>query len=676
MPFLFDKLESMRYDELHPFPMDDVEPYIYKAVKKEDYLPTETEREYQARQKRYQQIKAGFAAGKITSINDLITYNLDIRKFAEDWARGIKDPVTLRAFYFHCLTKATILDPAVGSGAFLFAALNMLEPLYEICLDKMQELGGPKYPDFAEELARIRQHPNRKYFVLKSIIVNNLFGVDIMEEAVEICKLRLFLKLVSQVDDVEKIEPLPDIDFNIRAGNSLVGYATFEDIQKAKATQLDLSGALKNIEDKIITADRGLQNFRKLQTEKGIPASVITQAKGGVKASLKEIQSELDKDLATFYGAREIKHFVKTHQPFHWLVEFYGIMKDGGFDVIIGNPPYVEYTKVKDTYTVRGYKTESCANLYPFIVERSLMLLSNSGLLGMIIPISAFSNRSMRALQDVFREHGRLYISNFHQRPAQLFNGVLQRLSIFVISKNGGCKNEIMTTSVMRWYSEARDVLFNNLQYVVADQSKHKHIVKLGSEIEKSIFTKFTRQGELKRYLALNNTLNDRNFVSYRTAGGGYWWTFLNSEFETDSLSNKVARFKDEFDSRVFMAALNSNLFWWFYFTNFDLFNLKDYMVFSFRFDFPADMQIRGSLIHLSQLLEEELLRNAKRYLIRSKTRGDNYTLTYQKQKSKLVMDEIDGILAQHYGFTEEELDFIINYDIKYRMGKDAEEED
>ena len=74
-------------------------------------------------------------------------------------------------------------------------------------------------------------HPNRRYFVLKSIILNNLYAVDIMEEAVEICKLRLFLKLAAQVEpDAAKdnlgIEPLPDIDFNIRAGNTLVGYAT------------------------------------------------------------------------------------------------------------------------------------------------------------------------------------------------------------------------------------------------------------------------------------------------------------------------------------------------------------------------------------------------------------------------------------------------------------------
>lgn len=70
---------------------------------------------------------------------------------------------------------------------------------------------------------RVEGHPNCRYFILKSIIVNNLYGVDIMEEAVEICKLRLFLKLVAQIEQVEDLEPLPDIDFNIRAGNSLSG---------------------------------------------------------------------------------------------------------------------------------------------------------------------------------------------------------------------------------------------------------------------------------------------------------------------------------------------------------------------------------------------------------------------------------------------------------------------
>src|SRR5438094_1130771 len=90
-----------------------------------------------------------------------------------------------------------------------------------------------KFSDFRDTLARVEQHPNRDYFILKSIIIGNLYGVDIMEEAVEICKLRLFLKLAAQVERAEHIEPLPDIDFNIRAGNTLVGFASYDEVREA-----------------------------------------------------------------------------------------------------------------------------------------------------------------------------------------------------------------------------------------------------------------------------------------------------------------------------------------------------------------------------------------------------------------------------------------------------------
>src|SRR5207237_5609063 len=133
-------------------------------------------------------------------------------------------------------------------------ALNILEPLYEACLDRMQvfldELERPgdkhrpeKFSDFRKVLERTQQHPNRRYFILKSIIVNNLYGVDIMEEAIEICKLRLFLKLAAQIEmNISKpnygLEPLPDIDFNIRTGNTLVGFATYAEVQKAIGSDL------------------------------------------------------------------------------------------------------------------------------------------------------------------------------------------------------------------------------------------------------------------------------------------------------------------------------------------------------------------------------------------------------------------------------------------------------
>src|SRR3989449_11100406 len=105
---------------------------------------------------------------------------------------------------------------------------------------------GQKNLGFSRKIVeKIAHPPNRRYFILKSIIVNNLYGVDIMEEAVEICKLRLFLKLVAQLDSQDRIEPLPDIDFNIRAGNTLVGYARYADVEKAVGSKLNFEDAME-----------------------------------------------------------------------------------------------------------------------------------------------------------------------------------------------------------------------------------------------------------------------------------------------------------------------------------------------------------------------------------------------------------------------------------------------
>src|SRR5579864_1520980 len=112
------------------------------------------------------------------------------------------------------------------------------------------------YHDFHATLAQVAQHSNRRYYILKTIIIRNLYGVDIMEEATEIAKLRLFLKLVAQVDDVRRLEPLPDIDFNIRAGNTLVGFATYAEAERAVTSKLDFDNAMERIERKAQEVER------------------------------------------------------------------------------------------------------------------------------------------------------------------------------------------------------------------------------------------------------------------------------------------------------------------------------------------------------------------------------------------------------------------------------------
>jgi hypothetical protein len=87
-----------------------------------------------------------------------------------------------------------------------------------------------------------------------------------MEQAIEICKLRLFLKLVAQIGQVENIEPLPDIDFNIRAGNTLVGYATYDEVKSAvlgkTQGKLDLGKDMQRIDEKAQDMDRLFGLFR------------------------------------------------------------------------------------------------------------------------------------------------------------------------------------------------------------------------------------------------------------------------------------------------------------------------------------------------------------------------------------------------------------------------------
>lgn len=673
IPFLFDKLDSLRYEDLHPFPLIDVEPYIYEAVMQEEYLPTETEREYKARKERYQQIKEDFTAGKIAGINDFITYNLDIRRFAEDWLGSISNPVTLRAFYFECLTKITVLDPTVGSGAFLFAALNILEPLYEICVDKLKELGGPKYPDFAGELKHIAEHPNRKYFIFKSIIINNLFGVDIMEEAVEICKLRLFLKLVAQVDDVRKIEPLPDIDFNIKAGNTLIGYTNLEEIRKVKATQLDLSGVMKDMEVRIQAADRELNSFRNMQTQLAVSAIDLYVAKTEVRKKLLDIANELNKDLAALYGATNIVKYVSSHNPFHWLMEFYRIMKNGGFDVIVGNPPYVAYSKVSSMYRLQSqlYKTESCANLYAFVMERSYRLLQKDGRLGMIVPVSLVSGESYMPLSTLTFQT-LCWVSTYSNRPGKLFQGVEQRLTVLLWTL---FKGSIYSTYYQHWYEEERPLLFDQLFYSTTKLDKIRNMpYKSGDSKGLAIIDKLlSKSGRLHTFCFPGS------YSCYYHDGPTYWIRAVPFEPNQGMKSERSNHYhcittKTQKDAFTLSAILNSSTFYFFFkaISNCRDFGTKEFN--EYRIDnLPSDLSIQLSQLGLAlgKRLKETAKRTSRKY-----PSGFVEYEEYYPAMAKAIIDQIDAVLAKHYGFTDEELDFIINYDIKYRMGKNNDDDE
>lgn len=651
-------------------------------------LPTEIWRETIERLQRCESILGKIKAGEIASINDFITYNLDIRSFADDLISAEDAPQAFVYNFYDALRSVTILDPTCGSGAFLFAAMNILEPLYYDCINKLES-----YPNKSEQTKaalqeiKAKYRSNIHYFIFKSIILRNLYGVDIMAEATEIAKLRLFLKMVAVVDVDYRAEnlgldPLPDIDFNIRCGNTLVGYANADSVYADHQGDLFAAQEYRDtIEAEMNKVSMVFKIFKHLQlTQEADKHEDFIAAKKDLSNRLIKLNDTLNHHLYNATASNiPYDEWLKSHQPFNWIAEFYDIIHgNGGFDVIIGNPPYVGYTRknketgkaVIETYRIaNSYKTLPSSNLYAFTIERTKSILNANGKEGMIIPISAFANDSMTSLQNFVRsEFGIKWISTFHQRPAQLFEGVLQRLCILITSQNESGK--FFTTGIYRWYSYTRKTLFQNISYLLSDQSLQSHIVKIGSVQEYSIFSKYSKHRTTSEYISSSS---NQNKVYYRTAGGGYWVTFLNSDFDCDAVSNKSTSIQQDYKAAIFSAVYNSNLFWWFYSINFDLFNFKDYMIFGFKLNYPIEFE--AEMVGLSEVLESNLRANAIFYEINSKTRGINRTVTYNKSVSKQYMDAIDVVLAKHYGFTDEELDFIINYDIKSRMGDELNAE-
>ena len=662
------------------------------AAPAEYALPSETWRDVIDRRHKFMELREQIASGRLTGINDLINLNLDIEQFAIDVVAQSEGPELLRAFW-KAVSDVSILDPTCGSGAFLFAALNVLEPLYMACLEGMQgfvedlkRTNRPHRPealrDFRMLLEDVRDHPNERYFILKSISLNNLFGVDIMEEAVDICKLRLFLKLVAQLRKSEEIEPLPDIDFNIRVGNTLVGFTSLDAVREAMSVTIDgqhramfpeHAATLRRIEREAESAGVALNHFRWQQTMHG--RAFYGEGKSELREQLKQLSDELDRHLAIEYGIDidnpdDYGRWQASHQPFHWLAEFHEIMDKGGFDVVIGNPPYVEYHDVKDKYTVRGYRTLSCGNLYAMTLERTIHL-APQGLLGMIVPASSVSTDGYSTLRELLIDAGELIISSYSDNPGKLFSGMPHnRLQIILIDQSTGARG-IFTTSYNKWRPDARQYLFENLELWNGTDMKTvpsiSSIPKIGRELDASIFRKIQAKPLISKQMKRRSS----DHIVYYTRKLGHFLQVLNFIPEIyDSQGerrNPTELKRIEFDNSITrngaLGILNSSTFFWLVTVFSDCRNLNKREVEMIRFDL-------GDLNRLMRIgtIARDLMEDIQRKSEFKKQGALNIQQTFPR-KSKNTIDRLDEILAEHYGFSDDELDYLINFDIKYRMG-------
>ncbi|MBR8835779.1 MAG: ATP-binding protein [Stigonema ocellatum SAG 48.90 = DSM 106950] len=270
------------------------------------------------------------------------------------------------------LPNLSILDPACGSGAFLIAAMKTFIQVYSAVIGTIDLMGDANLRKELEDTRNL--HKSLSYYIKKQILTDKLYGVDIMEEATEIAKLRLFLALVSSAHDVDELEPLPNIDFNIMAGNSLIGLIRVDETafdtvgdskqgnllqplaaanykaileDKNKSIELYKKHAFIPGEEKLAGGDEGthqdarLLNLRrhieKLNQDSQEKLNLLLLNEFSQRLGIKYEEVQLTgKSKKRVLTAKDIAAL----KPFHWGYHFDKVLDHGGFDAIITNPPW------------------------------------------------------------------------------------------------------------------------------------------------------------------------------------------------------------------------------------------------------------------------------------------------------------------------------------------------
>jgi hypothetical protein len=267
----------------------------------------------------------------------------------------------VETLYHDILKEAKLLDPAVGSGAFLLAGQEVLLDIYMQCIEFFQRLedegkGWELSSRTRDELDAIASGKgNASLYAKRTIILNNLYGVDIDEGAVEICKLRLWLSMVADIEDEPgEVEPLPNIDFNIRQGNSLIGFTELiETSDNGDATLANYGGGVgDSVREKYDQVIDAIQNHKDAGTSKE-----ATNWRRIAEERIERYRGDLNEKILERFRQAGVEDVslddVERYSPFHWVLEFAEVYSEGGFNVIIGNPPWDVLTPNREEFFSR-----------------------------------------------------------------------------------------------------------------------------------------------------------------------------------------------------------------------------------------------------------------------------------------------------------------------------------
>lgn len=411
---------------------------------------------------------------KYEEIKEFIQYGEMIRDM--DLKDATKDTHLLGDTVFNniiqidkALEHIKIADPAVGSGAFPLGILNEIVKIRDILTSYMliyNRLGlfGKKYPE-----EQITNNKRSIYNMKWNTIRNSIYAVDVENSAVDITKLRLWLSIV--VDQVGDPEPLPNLNCKIMQGNSLIDEYNgiklidkkfIEELKDRDNVKLNDGGRIKN-KNKYIDVSANQIQFGDGQKKAQIDDLINLKQElyGENEPSRKKILLEkietarnelLRLNFAGTNKEKELLEIDKSHNKpyFAWMLEFIEVfIENDGFDIVIGNPPYVNIEKIdsKSKTILSKYKTAYLKyDLYILFFELGHSILKNMGILNFITSNKYFyQNYALKMREELINNTTLLNIINFEY---DVFDSATVKTAILEFSNSINEKNIVNTLEI------------------------------------------------------------------------------------------------------------------------------------------------------------------------------------------------------------------------------------
>ena len=371
------------------------------------------------------------------------------------------------------LQSLKCLDPAVGSAAFPMGMMQVILAAYQ----SIAEREGNPIKRGSLAMSRLK----------RNIIANNLYGVDIKPEAIEIAKLRMWLSLVVDIPDIDDVEPLPNLEYKLMCGDSLISTINGEvlipdpvtnkdavqlqlevtpiqqaiqpllklqqqyfDAQANERSQLrkQILEAEANVFKVAINEKRNFWESEQVKLDKTISKKgKLTKNTEKKKAAIAAQISELDKLLTDVENSKRSLSFFQYYLHFRDVFEV-----KGGFDIVIGNPPYVRQEQIKELKPALKEEYEcytGIADLYVYFFEKGYRLLKSGGALTYISSNKYFRSGYGEKLRQYLGEQATVqHLIDFGD--ASVFEAIAYP-SIIQVSK---AKPEDHQTRVLNWDKE------------------------------------------------------------------------------------------------------------------------------------------------------------------------------------------------------------------------------